>query len=41
MNWISGLHASLNKFIFNARAKLKLAMLAFLYCGKFVQNSID
>ena len=35
----SNLHTSLDLMIFNGRAKSKLAMLAFLYCGDFVKNS--
>ena len=33
----SMLHA--NSLFFNGRAKTKLAVLAFLYCGEFVKNS--
>ena len=35
------LHALLDQSIFNDGAKTKLAMLAFLYCGEFVKNSIE
>ena len=38
-DYISRLHASLAQLIFNGRAKTKLAMLAFFYCGEFVKNS--
>ena len=38
---ISGLNALLEQLIFDGRAKMKLAMLAFLYCGDFVKNSIQ
>ena len=38
-DYISRLHALCELFIFNGRAKTKLAMLAFLYYGEFVKNS--
>ena len=38
-DYISRLHASLNHLIFDGKAKTKLAILAFLYCGGFVKNS--
>ena len=38
--YISGLNALLEQLIFGGRAKMKLAMLAFLYCAEFVKNSI-
>ena len=34
------LNTILDWLIFNDRAKTKLVMLAFLYCGKIVKNSI-
>ena len=39
-DFISRLNTLLDYLIFNGRAKTKLAMLAFLYCGEFVKNSI-
>ena len=33
-------NALLDQLIFNGRAKTKLAMLAFLFCGEIVKNSI-
>ena len=38
-DYVSKLNALLDWVILNGRAKTKLAMLAFLYCGKFVKNS--
>ena len=40
-DYISRLNTLLHYLIFNGRAKTKLAMLAFLYCGEFVKNSIQ
>ena len=40
-DYISRLHTSLDPLIVIGRAKMKLAMLAFLYCGEFVKNSND
>ena len=39
-DYISMLHAFFDLLTFNDRAKMKLAILAFLYCGEFVKNSI-
>ena len=39
-DYISRLHILLDLFIFNGTAKMKLAMLEFLFCGEFVKNSI-
>ena len=36
---MSMLHALLDLVIFNSKPKTKLAMLTFLYCGEFVNNS--
>ena len=38
---ISRLHILLNLFIFDGRVKTKLSMMAFLYWGEFVKNSIE
>ena len=38
-DYMSRLNALLEWLIFNGRAKTKLAMLAFLYCVKFLKNS--
>ena len=37
-DYISGLNALLKQLLFNGRAKMKLAMLAFLYCIEFVKK---
>ena len=34
------LHTLLYSLNFNGTGKMKLAMLAFLYCGDFVKNAI-
>ena len=39
-DYISRLYILLDLLIFNGTAKTKLAMLAFLYYGEFVKNSI-
>ena len=38
-DYISRLHALFNELICNDTTKMKLAMLAFLFCGEFVKNS--
>ena len=38
---VSKLHAVLKQLIFVDRAKTMLAILAFLYWGEFVKNSVD
>ena len=40
-NYISKLQTSLVQFVSDGTAKIKLAILAFLYCGEFVKNSIE
>ena len=39
-DYISMVHALLHLLIFNGRAKMKLAIMAFLYCAEFVKNSV-
>ena len=39
-DYILQLYATLDSLNFNNRAKMKLATLAFLYCGGIVKNSI-
>ena len=38
MNYILWINATLDQLIFNGRAKTKLAMLAFLYCGEIIKK---
>ena len=38
-NHILRSNATLDEFIFNVGAEMKLALLAFLYCGEIVKNS--
>ena len=35
------LQISFVQFLSNGKAKMKLAILAFLYCGEFVKNPSD
>ena len=39
-DYISMLNALLDFLIFKGKAKTKLPMLAFLYCGEIVKNSV-
>ena len=40
-DYISKLQNSLAQFMSSGTAKTKSAILVFLYCGKFVKNSIE
>ena len=39
-DYVSRLQTSLVQFVYDGIAKMRLAILALLYCGEFVKNSI-